>query len=430
MDPRAWLARGRRRRPPDCWSAPTRSRSAASSTGWSRSARTASRCATRCSGTTPGPRPQAAALIAELGGPQACADAIGSVLVASFTVTKLRWLRDHEPDHAERVAEVLLPHDYVARHLSAPGTDRVHRPRRRLRHRLLRHPRGRLAARPGQGRARPRAAAAARRSARRRRRPHRRRPADRRRAPATTWRPRSGWTCGPATYWSRSAPPASPRRVSRHPVADGTGVVTGFADATRRLPADGHHDERRRDPRPPGAAGSASTTTSWPTLALTAPPGSNGVTLLPYYGGERTPNRPDAVGTWTGLTPRTTRADLARAAFEALLCSLADAVDALLAAAGDEPRRVLLVGGAARSPAVRALAPAILGRPVVLPPPGEYVARGAARQAAWALLRRRGTAGVAAARHRDARGRPDPRRTRALRRAPRPPRTSPTERQQ
>jgi xylulokinase len=90
------------------------------------------------------------------------------------------------------------------------------------------------------------------------------------------------------------------------------------------------------------------------------------------------------VGTWTGLTPQTTRADLARAAFEALLCSLADAVDALLDAAGDQPRRVLLVGGAARSAAVRALAPAILGRPVLLPPPGEYVARGAARQAAWA----------------------------------------------
>src|SRR5688572_14742162 len=66
--------------------------------------------------------PQATDLIEELGGPLACAEAIGSVLVASFTVTKLRWLRDHEPERAERVAEVLLPHDYVARHLSAPGT--------------------------------------------------------------------------------------------------------------------------------------------------------------------------------------------------------------------------------------------------------------------------------------------------------------------
>src|SRR5688500_19929864 len=64
----------------------------------------------------------AAELIAEHGGPQACADAVGSVLVASFTATKLRWLRDHEPDNAARVAEVLLPHDYLSRHASAPGT--------------------------------------------------------------------------------------------------------------------------------------------------------------------------------------------------------------------------------------------------------------------------------------------------------------------
>ena len=46
---------------------------------------------------------------------------------------------------------------------------------------------------------------------------------------------------------------------------------------------------------------------------------------------------------------------------------------------------MFLVGGATRSPALRAIAPAVLGRPVTLPPPGEYVARGAARQAAWAL---------------------------------------------
>ncbi|MFC7502579.1 FGGY family carbohydrate kinase, partial [Nocardioides sp. GCM10030258] len=61
-------------------------------------------------------------LIDELGGPQACADALGSVLVASFTSTKLRWLRDHEPAAAARVAGVLLPHDYVSAHAAAPGT--------------------------------------------------------------------------------------------------------------------------------------------------------------------------------------------------------------------------------------------------------------------------------------------------------------------
>ena len=56
-----------------------------------------------------------------------------------------------------------------------------------------------------------------------------------------------------------------------------------------------------------------------------------------------------------------------------------------MAATGEQPRRLLMVGGATKSPALRALAPAILGASVTLPPSGEYVALGAARQAAWAL---------------------------------------------
>ena len=67
-----------------------------------------------------------------------------------------------------------------------------------------------------------------------------------------------------------------------------------------------------------------------------------------------------------------------------MLCGLADGLDAL-AAHGADPRRILLVGGGAASRAVRAIAPAVLGRPVAVPAPGEYVADGAARQAAWAL---------------------------------------------
>jgi xylulokinase len=47
--------------------------------------------------------------------------------------------------------------------------------------------------------------------------------------------------------------------------------------------------------------------------------------------------------------------------------------------------RIIMVGGAARSRAVREIASAVLGLPVTVPQPGEYVARGAARQAAWVL---------------------------------------------
>jgi xylulokinase len=120
-------------------------------------------------------------------------------------------------------------------------------------------------------------------------------------------------------------------------------------------------------------------------LALAAPAGADGLVLVPYLEGERTPNRPDASGTVHGLRLDTaTPAHLARAAVEGLLCSLADAVDALVEL-GIPARRVLIVGGGARSEAVRRIAPTVFGCPVVVPEPSEFVADGAARQAAWAL---------------------------------------------
>jgi xylulokinase len=106
---------------------------------------------------------------------------------------------------------------------------------------------------------------------------------------------------------------------------------------------------------------------------------------VPFLEGERTPNRPDSTGALHGIRLATsTSAHLARATVEGLLCGLADGLDALTAQ-GASIRRVLLIGGGARSAAVRQIAPAILGRPVAVPPPAEYVAEGAARQAAWVL---------------------------------------------
>src|SRR5919202_2676321 len=76
----------------------------------------------------------AADLIEDLGGGekgrQAWVDAVGIVPVASFTLTKLRWLARHEPANADRVAAVCLPHDWLtwklsgARGLDALRTDR------------------------------------------------------------------------------------------------------------------------------------------------------------------------------------------------------------------------------------------------------------------------------------------------------------------
>jgi xylulokinase len=175
--------------------------------------------------------------------------------------------------------------------------------------------------------------------------------------------------------------------VSDRPSADPAGAVAGFADATGRflplvctlnaarvldaaarlLGVD--HDELSR-------------------LALSAPPGSGGVVLVPYLEGERTPNRPDATGAVHGLRlDNSTPAHLARAAIEGMLCGLADGLDALLGQ-GARAERVLLIGGGARSEAVRRIAPTVFGRPVLVPPAAEYVAEGAAAQAAWALSQR------------------------------------------
>ncbi|WP_240770216.1 FGGY family carbohydrate kinase [Nocardioides sp. GY 10127] len=322
-------------------------------------------------------------LIEEMGGPAACAEVTGSVMVASITASKLRWMRDHEPENAARTASVLLPHDYLSAHLAAPGTepftDAGDASGTGYFATALGEWRPDLAANAlGHEVALPRIAGPG----------------------AVAARTAAGQVVGAGTGDNAGAALGLALRpgdvllsvgtsgvastVSAAPLADPTGTVTGFADAQGGfLPmVTTINAARILDLQ---AAWLGVDVHGLADLALSSAPGAGGVTLSPYYGGERSPNRPDAVGTWTGLRSTTTRADLARAAFEALACSLADAAEQLQALTGQEAGRVLLVGGATRSPALQQILPAVLGRPVELPPPGEYVARGAARQAAWAL---------------------------------------------
>src|SRR5699024_12303971 len=98
-------------------------------------------------------------------------------------------------------------------------------------------------------------------------------------------------------------------------------------------------------------------------LALASVPGANGVTLLPYFDGERTPNRPDARATLTGMRTATTREAVARAYVEGLLCSLADGISALAARTGTPPARIPPIAGAAPRPAAPQLPPPTLRRP-------------------------------------------------------------------
>jgi xylulokinase len=120
-------------------------------------------------------------------------------------------------------------------------------------------------------------------------------------------------------------------------------------------------------------------------LALKAEPGAGGLTLLPYFEGERTPNRPQSRGVFDGFSlSNATPENMARAMIEGVALSMVDAVEELKKRS-IEVKRVLLIGGAAKNPAVQEIFASMFGGTIYLPEPDEYVANGAARQAAWII---------------------------------------------
>lgn len=325
-------------------------------------------------------------LVSELGGANEWAKAVGVVPVAAITATKLRWLADTEPENADATAAVCLPHDWLGWRLTgskdladlrtdrsdASGTGYFSAETDSYRSDLLE-----LAMR------------------------------GRRPALPTVLGPRdvagrlpSGAVLGPGAGDNAAAAlglGAGPgdcivslgtsgvvSAVGDTAPHDAEGIVAGFADASgRQLPL-----VCTLNGAPVLAATAAMLQVDFDEfdrLALSAPPGADGLTLVPYLEGERSPNLPRARGALHGVTTRNfSSANVARAGVEGLLASMAYCIDKIVGY-GVDIERIILVGGGARSEAVRRIAPAIWGRPVDVPPPGEYVALGAARQAAWTL---------------------------------------------
>jgi xylulokinase len=336
--------------------------------------------------------PQAAELVSEFGGATEWAARTGSVPTMSFTVTKLRWLAEREPANAARVHRVVLPHDWLTWRLGGGG------PRDGGGDPSLEPVTDRGDA-SGTGYFSPAAGAwlpdyAARALGHQVALPRVAAPAE------VVGRTRWGAAISAGTGDNMGAAlgmglldgdvavsigtSGTAYAVTEQPSADPTGLVSGFADATGRfLPLVATLNAARVLDVTARLLGV--TPAGLSDLALKAEAGAGGLVLLPYLDGERSPNRPTANGVLRGLTTaNATPENLARAAVEAVLCSLADAVD-FLRPCGITPARIMLTGGAARSEAVRTIAPAIFGLPVAVPEAAEYVALGAARQAAWAL---------------------------------------------
>lgn len=324
-------------------------------------------------------------LVAELGA-QEWAKRIGVVPVAAITVAKLRWLADHEPTNADATAAVCLPHDWLTWRLSgstdiadlrtdrsdASGTGYFSSEAGTYQLDLLE-------------------------TAMRGRRPHVPTvlgPAQEagRMSTGAVLGPGAGDNAGAAlglgaepgdcvVSLGTSGVVSAVGDVAPH---DPDGIVAGFADATgRQLPLVCTLN---------GAPVLAAVATmlgvdfhELDRLAMSAEPGADGLTLVPYFEGERSPNLPSAAGAMHGMTTRNLNAaNIARAAVEGLLSSMAYCIDRITEH-GVDVNRIILVGGGARSGAVRHIASALLGAPVHVPTPAEYVALGAARQAAWTL---------------------------------------------
>lgn len=313
-------------------------------------------------------------------------EAVNVLPVPAITLTKLAWLRESRPAAADRVRRVMLPHDWLVLQLSgafatdrsdASGTGYFSARTNAYRPDLLERyfgavPELPLVLGPADiaGLLRPEWSGSTH---------------------AVPVSAGSGDNAGAAlglelepgdivvsvgtsgTVFARTA----------RPVMDPSGVTAGFADATGdHLPLLCTLNAARVLSSTAALLGID--LAEFDELALAGASDAGRLTMLPYFDGERTPNLPDAAGRLHGLTRVSfTPENLARAAVLAIANSLADCLDQLRAL--EVPiARVLLIGGGARSAALRAVLPDTLAMPVSVPVVREYVALGAARQAAWA----------------------------------------------
>ena len=312
------------------------------------------------------------------------ARATGLVPVASFTVTKLRWLADNELENARKIAAICLPHDWLSWKIrggfeavgleglctdrsDASGTGYMDRADAVYRREILAQAL-RISVEEAEEIILPKIC-----------------------------EPAEAMGCGdPAQGWGEIAigPGCGDNAgaalgvglgvgqallslgtsgvvavVSETPVEDPSGQVAGFADASGHwLPLACTLNASRILDAVGAMSGLGYEELDEAALSV---PDAGGLRLVPYFEGERTPNLPDATARLEGMTLKnSTRAHLARAGVEGLLTHMRFALE-----------KVLVVGGGARSRAVQSLAPEFLEVPVEFPEAAEYVALGAARQA-------------------------------------------------
>lgn len=336
------------------------------------------------------------AITAAAGGPARVLQETGNSVAVGFTASKVRWLKEHEPQNYDRLATILLPHDYInfwltgekaSEYGDASGTAYFDVRKRRWSDRMLKAMdtgrdlrtclpefvqagevlgvvRAELAGKLGLPDGVVVAAGGG----------------DNMMAAIGTGNVQPGIvTASLGTSGTIFA-------FSEEPVTDDEGELAAFCSSCGHwLPLVCTMNVTVATETTRNLLGVS--LAELESLAEAADAGAGGLVMLPYYNGERTPALPLAQATLTGMTgSNTTPANLCRAAFEGATLGLRYGLD-VLRRQGIRPQEIRLVGGGARSRLWREIAADVFNCPVVSPRTVEAAAMGAVMQALWCLLR-------------------------------------------
>ncbi len=334
--------------------------------------------------------PECEEIMGKLGGLKATIKALGNAVVPGFTASKILWLKNHEPENYKQLATVMLPHDYlnfwltgekVMEYGDASGTALLNVQKRVWAQPVLDAIDSELAAKlpPLMGSDRPAGTLQAST------------------AKLLDLSPGILVSAGggdnmmgaigtgntrPGVITASFGTSGTIYACAPKPVIDPKGEIAAFCDSTNRwLPllctmnVTVATEMVRED-------------FNWShekfaAEALRVPAGSDGLLLLPYFEGERTPNVPDGTGVWFGVNGKTFEdGHFARAAMEGVTLGMNYGLRRL-GTLGVRPTQIRATGGGARSKAWRQIMADIFNAEVVTLKVGEGAAYGAALQAFW-----------------------------------------------
>ena len=334
--------------------------------------------------------PECEEITAKLGGLKKTIGVLGNAVLAGFTASKILWLKKHEPKNFAKLATVLLPHDYLNFWLTgervmefgdASGTALLDVRKRQwcaamlnaidesLADKLPRlissdQPAGKLSAATAQELGlNPGVLVSAGGG-------------DNMMGAIGTGNTRPGIVT--ASFGTSGTIYA----CADKPVVDPQGEIAAFCDSTNRwLPllctmnVTVATEMVRKDFGIDHAA--------FEKMAAKAPAGCDGLFLLPYLEGERTPNVPEGTGVYFGVNARTfTAHHFARATMEGVTLGMNYGLRRL-ARLGVKAKQIRATGGGANSKLWRQIMADVFNTEVVTLAVGEGAAYGAALQALW-----------------------------------------------